>query len=65
MGRKKGNGRGMMKTVFLLIISNVFMTIAWYGFTVIAYLMFGETLRWNNLVSYGLIICAVLFAFAF
>ena len=108
-----------MKTVVLLIISNVFMTIAWYGhlkykakplafvvvvswavalfeyifqvpanrlgsqiftvtqlkimqecitlvvFTVIAYLMFGETLRWNNLVSYALIIGAVFFAFAF
>ena len=108
-----------MKTVILLIVSNVFMTIAWYGhlkyktkplafvvvvswavalfeymfqvpanrlgsqiftvtqlkiiqecitlavFTVIAYLMFGETLRWNNLVSYALIIGAVFFAFAF
>jgi uncharacterized protein (DUF486 family) len=109
----------MMKTVILLIVSNVFMTIAWYGhlkyktkplafvvvlswavalfeyifqvpanrigsqiftvtqlkiiqecitlavFTVIAYLMFGETPRWNNLVSYVLIIGAVFFAFAF
>ncbi|MCS6874014.1 MAG: DMT family protein [Pyrinomonadaceae bacterium] len=104
-------------TVVLLIISNVFMTFAWYGhlkrkqstlwlailiswmlaffeyvfqvpanrigsnvfsitqlkilqecitlsvFTVIAYLMFGETLKWNSLVAYLFIIAAVLFAF--
>jgi uncharacterized protein len=102
-----------MKTIILLIISNVFMTIAWYGhlkykskplvwviliswsialfeyifqvpanrigsqvfsvtqlkimqecitlvvFTVIAYLLFGETLKWNNYVSYCLILAAV------
>lgn len=108
-----------MKTVILLIISNVFMTIAWYGhlkyknkplvwviliswavalfeyifqvpanrigsrvftvtqlkimqecitlcvFTVTAYLMFGETLKWNNYVSYALIIGAVYFSFGF
>ncbi|HEY6806793.1 MAG TPA: DMT family protein [Pyrinomonadaceae bacterium] len=108
-----------MKTVGLLIISNIFMTIAWYGhlkykgkpllvvivlswsiaffeymfqvpanrlgsqtftvtqlkimqecisilvFTVIAYLLFGETLKWNNFVSYALIIGAVFFAFAY
>jgi len=108
-----------MKTVILLVISNAFMTVAWYGhlkdknkplvwailiswgialfeyifqvpanrlgsqtfsvtqlkimqecitlvvFTVIAYLMFGETLRWNNLVSYILIIGAVFFSFRF
>ena len=106
-----------MKTVILLIISNIFMTLAWYGhlkfkqstlivaiaaswslalleycfqvpanrigsdmfsvtqlkiiqecitlvvFTVIAYLLFGETLKWNNLVSYALLIGAVFFAF--
>ena len=108
-----------MKTVVLLVISNLFMTIAWYGhlkykskpllwviliswaialleyifqvpanrlgshtfsvtqlkilqecitlvvFTVIAYLLFGETLRWNNIVSYALIVGAVFFAFKF
>jgi len=108
-----------MRTVILLIISNIFMTIAWYGhlkyktkplvwailiswavalfeyifqvpanrigsrmftviqlkimqecitltvFTIIAYLMFGETLKWNNYVSYGLIIAAVYFSFGF
>jgi uncharacterized protein len=107
-----------MKTVILLVISNIFMTIAWYGhlrykskpllfviviswsialfeymfqvpanrhgsqvftvtqlkimqecitlvvFTIIAYLLFGETLKWNNIVSYALIIGAVAFAFA-
>lgn len=108
-----------MKTVILLIISNIFMTIAWYGhlkfehkpvvwmillswslalfeyifqvpanrigshtfsitqlkimqecitlavFTVIAYFLFGQTLKWNNFVSYALIIGAVYFSFAF
>ena len=105
------------KTVLLLMVSNVFMTLAWYGhlkfkqsalwlaiilswglalfeylfqvpanrigsevmsitqlkilqeaitltvFTLIAYLLFGETLKWNNLVSYALLIGAVFFAF--
>jgi uncharacterized protein (DUF486 family) len=109
----------MLKTVVLLIISNVFMTLAWYGhlkykskplvlmilaswsialleyifqvpanrigaqrftvtqlkimqecitlvvFTVIAYLLFGQTLRWNHVVSYLLIVGAVYFTFAF
>ncbi len=106
-----------MKTVILLIISNAFMNIAWYGhlkyrnepllavilaswgialfeyifqvpanrigvekftvtqlkimqegitlavFTVIAYVLFHEPLRWNNIISYALIISAVYFAF--
>src|SRR5258705_509784 len=106
-----------MKTVILLVISNIFMTIAWYGhlkyrrkplalvivvswaiaffeytfqvpanrigaevfsvtqlkiiqegitlavFTVIAYVLFHEPLRWNNIVSYALIIAGVYFAF--
>lgn len=34
-------------------------------FTGIAYLMFGGTLRWNNFVSYGLIVGAVYFSFGF
>ena len=109
----------LAKTVALLIVSNIFMTIAWYGhlkyknellawviliswsvalfeyvfqvpanrigaqtfslmqlkvmqecitlivFTVIAYLLFGQTLKWNNLVSYAFIIGAVYFSFAF
>ena len=108
-----------MKTVVLLTVSNIFMTIAWYGhlkyknaplvsliviswsvalfeyifqvpanrigaqtfslmqlkimqecitlivFAVIAYLLFGETLKWNNVVSYAFIIGAVFFSFAF
>ena len=108
-----------MKTIILLTVSNVFMTIAWYGhlkyidkplvwvillswsvaffeyvfqvpanrigaqtyslmqlkimqecitlvvFTVIAYLFFGQTLKWNNLVSYAFIVGAVYFSFAF
>lgn len=109
----------MFKTIVLLIISNIFMTLAWYGhlkyktkpliavivvswliaffeyifqvpanrigsqiftvtqlkilqecitlvvFTGIAYLLFGETLKWNILVSYVLIVGAVYFSFAF
>ncbi len=108
-----------MKTIVLLIISNIFMTIAWYGhlkykskpllwvilvswsiaifeymfqvpanrlgsqvfsvtqlkilqecitlavFTVIAYFLFGQTLRWNNFVSYGFLIGAIYFSFGF
>jgi uncharacterized protein len=107
------------KTVILLIISNFFMTLAWYGhlrykskpllwviivswaialleyvfqvpanrigsgtfsvtqlkiiqecitlavFTLVAYFLFGETLKWNNFVSYALIVGAVFFAFRF
>ena len=106
-----------MKTVILLIISNIFMTLAWYGhlrykskplllvivvswsialfeyifqvpanrigsqfftvtqlkimqecitlvvFSVIAYLLFGESLKWNTVVSYALVVAAVAFAF--
>jgi uncharacterized protein (DUF486 family) len=109
----------VVKTVGLLIVSNIFMTIAWYGhlkykqqplvwviliswlialfeysfqvpanrigdqvfslmqlkimqecitlivFTVIAYFFFGQTLRWNHLVSYAFIIGAVYFSFIF
>ncbi len=32
-------------------------------FTIIAYFLFGETLKWNNLVSYALLVGAVYFAF--
>ncbi|MGH7784305.1 MAG: DMT family protein, partial [Candidatus Binatia bacterium] len=32
-------------------------------FTIIAYFLFGETLKWNNLVSFALLIGAVYFAF--
>ena len=32
-------------------------------FTVIAYFLFGETLKWNNVVSYVLLVGAVYFAF--
>ena len=108
-----------MKTIILLIVSNIFMTIAWYGhlkykdrplvwviliswsvalfeyifqvptnrigaqtfslmqlkimqecitlvvFTVIAYFLFDQTVKWNNLVSYVLIAGAVFFSFGF
>ena len=109
----------MLKTVVLLTISNIFMTLAWYGhlkykskplvlailaswlialleyifqvpanrigsqrftvtqlkimqecitlvvFTVVAYLLFGQSIRWNHAVSYLLIVGAVYFTFAF
>jgi uncharacterized protein (DUF486 family) len=105
------------KAVSLLVVSNVFMTLAWYGhlkfkqsplwaavilswglaffeyifqvpanrignevlsvtqlkviqeavtlvvFTLLAYFLFGETLKWNNVVSYALLVAAVFFAF--
>lgn len=104
-------------TIALLVVSNIFMTLAWYGhlkhkssalwlailaswglalfeyvfqvpanrigsevlsvtqlkilqecitlliFTVMAFFMFNETLKWNNIVSYLFIIGAVYFAF--
>ena len=34
-------------------------------FTIIAYLVFGQSLKWNNLVSYVLIVGAVYFSFAY
>lgn len=109
----------LVATLVLLIVSNIFMTIAWYGhlkyqnqplvwviliswlvalfeyifqvpanrigaqtfsltqlkimqecitlvvFTVIAYVVFGQTLKWNNIVSYAFIVGAVYFSFAF
>jgi len=108
-----------LKTVFLLILSNTFMTLAWYGhlkfkgkpivavilaswgialleyifqvpanrigsgrfsvtqlkimqecitlvvFSGLAFLIFGEALKWNNLVAYALILGAVFFSFFF
>lgn len=107
----------ILLTIILLIVSNIFMTFAWYGhlkhktsalwlailaswglaffeyvfqvpanrigseslsvtqlkilqecitltvFTVVAYFMFGENLKWNNIVSYLFLIGAVIFAF--
>lgn len=107
----------MWQFVLLLVVSNTFMTLAWYGhlkfkssalwlailaswglaffeyvfqvpanrigsetmsvtqlkimqecitlvvFSVLAYFMFGETLKWNNFVSYLFIVGAVIFAF--
>ena len=107
----------MWQLIVLLIVSNIFMTLAWYGhlkfkdaslwivilaswgiaffeyvfqvpanrigsdalsvtqlkvvqeaitltvFSIIAYLLFGEALKWNNAVSFVLLIGAVYFAF--
>jgi uncharacterized protein (DUF486 family) len=108
-----------MRIALLLVISNLFMTLAWYGhlkhkersliavilvswlialpeyifqvpanrigsdrfsvtqlkilqecislavFTLLAFAMFREIPRWNNLVSYALIVAAVYFSFGF
>ena len=108
-----------MITALLLFISNIFMTLAWYGhlkfkdkplwllivaswalaffeylfqvpanrigwanyslvqlkvmqecitifvFTIIVWLMFGQVPRWNNIVSFLLIVAAVYFTFNF
>jgi len=35
------------------------------AFSVIAYSLFGQTLKWNNFVSYLLIVGAVYFSFGF
>jgi uncharacterized protein len=32
-------------------------------FTILAYFLFGESLKWNNLVSYAFLVGAVFFAF--
>jgi hypothetical protein len=34
-------------------------------FTMIAYFLFGETLKWNNIVAYALIVGAVFFSFGY
>lgn len=111
------NTNSILFTIGLLTISNVFMTLAWYGhlkfkssalwlaiaaswglalfeyvfqvpanrigsevltvtqlkiiqecvtltiFSIMAYFMFGETLKWNNVVSYLFLVGAVVFAF--
>lgn len=108
-----------MKTIILLILSNTFMNLAWYGhlkfknsalwaailvswgialfeyifqvpanrlgasqwtvpqlkilqecitlivFMVVAFVLFRSPIKWNYLVSYGLIVGAVFFAFKF
>jgi uncharacterized protein (DUF486 family) len=115
--QRQPTGRPALYTVLLLLISNAFMTFAWYGhlkftskplvlvifaswgialfeyafqvpanrigsvvftvtqlkimqegitlavFTVIAFLLFHEPIRWNNAISYALIIAAVYFSF--
>ena len=115
--QRQPTGHPALYTVLLLIISNAFMTFAWYGhlkftskplvlvifaswgialfeyafqvpanrigsvaftvtqlkimqegitlavFTVIAFLLFHEPVRWNNAISYALIIAAVYFSF--
>ena len=58
-------------TVLLLIVSNIFMTFAWYGhlkmkqeYSWFATLPFkGESLHWNHLAAFVCLILAVYFVF--
>ena len=54
-----------MPTILLLIVSNAFMTIAWYGH--LRYrsspLILGEPIRWNFGACFGCLVAAVVFAF--
>lgn len=64
-----------MLTILLLCISNIFMTVAWYGhlkhrsapiFEAIvgfAWFYLGERIRWNYTVSFVCLMAAVVFAF--
>lgn len=52
-----------MQAIMLLTISNVFMTLAWYGHLKYRQAPLGclkEPLRWNHAVGFMLIIAAVL-----
>jgi len=55
-------GHGQFTTIQLKVIQEV-LTLVVFGIFVIAYM--GETLRWNHLVSFGLLIAAVYFVFGF
>ncbi|HEY4106298.1 MAG TPA: DMT family protein [Polyangiaceae bacterium] len=68
-----------MRTILLLVGSNLFMTTAWYGhlrfpevaqevimlvvFVGFSLLWLGERMRWNDGVAFALILAAVYFAF--
>ena len=67
-----------MKTVLLLLASNIFMTFAWYGqlkaiqeivtlavFVVFSLLYLKEAFRRNYAASFGCMVAAVYFAFRF
>ena len=53
-------GSAVMSVTQLKILQEAITLVV---FTIIAYLIFGETLKWNNLVSYALLFGAVYFAF--
>jgi len=57
-----------MKTINLLTISNVFLTFAWYGHlkfknTVLWKAIRKESLKWNTIVGFLMILGAVFFIF--
>jgi uncharacterized protein (DUF486 family) len=52
--------RALLAPPGLLVLSNMFMTIG--VFTVFAWLYLGETLRWNEMLAFGLIFTAVVVA---
>jgi uncharacterized protein (DUF486 family) len=64
-----------VKSLVLLVASNVFMTAAWYGhlrfkstalwkvvFVVFAWLYLGESRRWNEAVAFLMVLGAVVVA---
>jgi len=55
-------GYGMFSATQLKIIQEVVSLSVFAGF---AWIYLGERLRWNTMVSFGLIVAAVFFAFAF
>ena len=66
-------------TILLLICSNIFMTLAWYGhlklqqtgvssnwplFAVFSTIFFqNESLHWNHIAAFGCLLCAVYLMF--
>jgi uncharacterized protein (DUF486 family) len=53
-----------MKTIILLTISNVFMTVAWYGHLKYKRALYlKEQLRWNHVAGFAMIVGAVVLIF--
>jgi uncharacterized protein (DUF486 family) len=60
-----------MRTIVLLMLSNILMTFAWYGHLkfpqtpLFSLFYLKETFRWNFAASFGCMVAAVFFAFRF
>ncbi len=48
-------------TIILLVLSNSFMTLAWYGH--LKFKGMKESLKWNHLVGFFFLVLAVYFVF--